>query len=146
MGDANKKRTQRWFDFGDTDLRVAEHSLTLYPQPLEIICFHCQQSAEKYLKGYLRHNGTMPPKTHNLDTLCDMCSEHDSSFEGIYEQCEVLSDYGVQPRYPDEVDIEEHHMKKALECARQIKDFAPLQAVRRELEQALSLETLATEE
>jgi len=35
------------------DLGTAEYLQNMSPLPLEIICYHCQQSAEKYLKGYL---------------------------------------------------------------------------------------------
>ena len=129
-----------WFIYGDRDLGIAEHSLSYHPQPYEIICYLCQQSAEKYLKGYLFYNGVKPPKIHELDKLCDMCVEHNNLFDGIYDQCEILSQYGVQPRYPHEMFVEEHHMKKALEYARQIKEFAPLQAIRQELEQAIKEE------
>ena len=41
----------------------------------------------------------------------------------------------------NEMLIEEHHMKEALEHARQIKAFAPLQAIRQELEQPMMEET-----
>jgi len=126
-----------WFDFGDADFESAEHLLTMYRQRYEIICYHCQQAAEKYLKGYLLYNDVFPPKIHDLDKLCDMCKEYDAEFESIYGECEGLSDYGVQPRYPNEMLIEEHHMKKALDNARKIKEFAPLLAVRQELEQAV---------
>jgi hypothetical protein len=50
------------------DLGVAEHSLTYYPLPSEIICYHCQQSAEKFLKAVLVMQGIRPPKTYDLDT------------------------------------------------------------------------------
>ena len=130
-----------WFIYGDRDLGVAEHSLSYHPQPYEIICYLCQQSAEKYLKGYLVYKGVVdPPKIHNLDVLCDMCEEYDEFFGEIQKPCSILTDYGVQPRYPHEMLIEEHHMEKALEYARQIKDFAPLAAVRQKLEQALKEE------
>ena len=110
----------------------------MIPLRLEIICYHCQQSAEKYLKGYLIYQGIFPPKIHELDTLCDMCKKYDAEFENIYGECEKLSDYGVQPRYPNEMHIDEHHMKKALEYANEIKNFAPLKAIRLELEKSLS--------
>jgi len=42
-----------WFHYSDMDLASAEHLQTMHPQPFEIICFLCQQSAEKNLKGYL---------------------------------------------------------------------------------------------
>ena len=136
-----------WFDYGDADLESAEHLLTMHRVRLEIICYHCQQSAEKYLKGYLLYKGVFPPKIHDLDRLCDLCKGYDEEFDAIYGECARLSDYGVQPRYPNEMLIEEHHMQKALEYARKIKGFVPLQAVRQELEQAVSEEeALAAQE
>ena len=124
------KDVLQWFDYGDADLETAEHLLTMNRLPLEIICYHCQQAAEKYLKGYLLHNDIFPPKIHDLDRLCAMCKEHNEEFEMIYSECERLTHYGTQPRYPNEMLIEEHHMTQALENARKIKAFAPLQAVR----------------
>jgi HEPN domain-containing protein len=32
-------------------------------------CFHCQQSAEKYLKARLEEAGIMSPRTHDLKNL-----------------------------------------------------------------------------
>jgi HEPN domain-containing protein len=117
-----------WFQFGDTDLKVAEHlSATLYPPPLEIICYHCQQAVEKYLKGYLVFTGTEePPKIHNLMALCASCARIDNRFDTIVAKCNILNAYGVQPRYPDEIYIDESQMKKALLYACEIKTFEPL--------------------
>ena len=45
---------QRWLDFAENDLAVAKHLLeTFHPKPLEIICYHCQQAAEKAIKSRL---------------------------------------------------------------------------------------------
>jgi HEPN domain-containing protein len=105
-----------WFQFADMDLASAEHLLSMHPQPLEIICFLCQQSAEKNLKGYLIDKGVVePPKTHNLDTLGILCSEYDNRFQEIKKACSVLTAYSVQPRYPNELGITENDMRKALE-------------------------------
>jgi HEPN domain-containing protein len=126
-----------WFKYADMDFMTAKHLLTLHPQPLEIMCYHCQQSAEKYLKGYLIYRGvTDPPKIHNLDTLCEMSSEYDERFREIEKACSVLTVYGIQPRYPNEMDISENDMQKAIEYARQIRDFEPLIQVRREVSQS----------
>jgi len=119
-----------WFRFAASDLSSAEHLLGKHPQPLELICYLCEQSAEKYLKGYLIYKGVAdPPKTHNLDVLCEMCSEYDGRFQEIKRACNVLTLYGVQPRYPHEMEISEHDMKKAFDYARQIQDFELLRAV-----------------
>ncbi|MCL2513239.1 MAG: HEPN domain-containing protein [Oscillospiraceae bacterium] len=134
----DEKLILEWFRFADTDLTAANHLLSLYPQPLEIICYHCQQSAEKYLKGYLGYCGVdEPPKTHDLSRLCALCAEYDIKFDEIRNICAFLTEYGIQPRYPDEIEIDENDMKKALAYAEQVKAFEPLQAVRRKLEKGL---------
>ena len=129
-----------WFVFADNDLIVAEHiAKTLCPQPLEIICYHCQQSVEKYLKGFLVFNGIEePPKIHNLMILCEMCFKFDPVFESIATKCSALNAYGVQPRYPDEIHIDEELMRQALSYAKDIKNFAPLAAVRQASEQVIN--------
>ena len=129
-----------WFQFADYDLDAAEVLLSYRPQRYEIICYHCQQAAEKYLKGYLFYCGTEVPKIHLLDRLCEMCSEFDVGFDEIAKQCATLTAYGVQPRYPDEIYVDEALMKQALAYARQIKEFASLVAVRQELEKAIKEE------
>ncbi|MDR0519463.1 MAG: HEPN domain-containing protein [Clostridiales Family XIII bacterium] len=127
-----------WFQYADTDLLSAEHLLTLHPRPFELICYLSEQSAEKFLKGYLVHKGMeQPPKIHELNRLCALCLQYDERFAEIEKQCNVLTDYGVQPRYPHEMLIEEHHMEQALDYNRQIRDFEPIQAAKREIEQEL---------
>ena len=122
-----------WFLYADRDLATAEFLRGMRPQPLEIICYHCQQSAEKYLKGYLIYKGVMePPKTHNLNLLIDMCLEYDDRFDKIEQACSALTRYGVQPRYPNEIRIAENDTPNALEHARQVQNFEPLAKVRQE--------------
>ena len=117
-----------WFQFADMDLASAEHlANTMYPKPLEIICYLCQQSAEKNLKGYLICKTIAEPlKTHDLIFLNTKCTKFDNHFCEIDKICGVLNRYGVQPRYPNELGINENDTQKALEYARQIRDFEPL--------------------
>ena len=126
-----------WFQYADMDLASAEHLQSMRPQPLEIICFLCQQSAEKNLKGYLIcKTATEPPKTHDLIFLNNKCLDIDERFSSIDKACGVLNRYGVQPRYPNELGITENDMQKALEYARLVRDFEPLAEVRRETNQS----------
>jgi HEPN domain-containing protein len=53
----NKDIANEWFAFADNDLKSAKFLLRMHPTPLEIICYLCQQSAEKYLKGFIAMNG-----------------------------------------------------------------------------------------
>ena len=130
--------TLEWFRFANRDLKTAEFLLDMHPQPYEIICYQCEQAVEKFLKGFLLYQGVRPPKIHETDKLCVMCAEYNPEFESILDECETLTQYGVSPRYPYEIEVEEHHVKQALACAQKISTFEPLLAIQQELEQAQS--------
>ena len=119
----NLLQAQEWMRFAEMDLHSAEYLLNMHPVPLEIICYHCQQSAEKHLKGYLILNGKNPPKTHDLDELRKLCAEISNMFTDIADHCSDLTAYGVQPRYPMEIKLEEHDIRQALNSARTIRDL-----------------------
>ena len=36
-----------WFEFAKRDLESAKFLINMHPVPIEIICYHCEQSAEK---------------------------------------------------------------------------------------------------
>ena len=45
------QETREWYNMAAMDLGVAGHlDATYHPKPLEIICYHCQQAAEKAIK------------------------------------------------------------------------------------------------
>lgn len=89
-----------WFKKAASDLRSAEALLALDPPELATGLFHCQQAAEKYLKGLLAHSGEDPPRTHDLVALLDLLVHIRSRIESLYEPAEVLAPYAVQIRYP----------------------------------------------
>ena len=114
---------KRWCDFASDDLITAKYLLGLYPLKLEIICYHCQQSAEKILKAFLIDKSIDPPRTHDLKLLRRMCKEIDEDFNDINDACVRLTAYGVQPRYPMEVDLNEEDMRQAIKDAEYIMSF-----------------------
>ncbi|MDD3898069.1 MAG: HEPN domain-containing protein [Syntrophomonadaceae bacterium] len=119
----NRESAQEWQKLGEMDLNSAEYLLNMKPMPVEIICYLSQQSAEKYLKGYLVLHGVNPPKIHDLDELRKLCSNLSETFEEIADQCSDLTAYGVQPRYPTELMLEQRDMRQALSSAKRVRDF-----------------------
>ena len=96
----DKEIIAEWLKYANNDL-VAVHILSNhYPMQLEIICYHCQQAAEKALKAFLLFSDREPPKTHNLVILADLCKELSNDFDDIITDCEYLNPFGVLPRYP----------------------------------------------
>ena len=62
----------RGLEYAENDLAVAKHLMaTFYPKPLEIVCYYCQQAAEKAVKAVyvaLDIPGGVPKK-HDLSFL-----------------------------------------------------------------------------
>ena len=100
------------------DLDSAQFLLGMRPVPVEIICYHCEQAAEKLLKAVLVAADVEPPKTHDLIQLCKKCTELDEEYEALADACIELSPYGVQVRYPSNLDLNEDDMQCALNMCR----------------------------
>jgi HEPN domain-containing protein len=60
-----------WLQIAEEDFYAAQVLNEAVRKPYEIICYHCAQAIEKYLKGYLSYNGILPQKTHNLLLLLE---------------------------------------------------------------------------
>ena len=111
---------KEWLDFAAMDLEAAQFLFDMRPVPVEIICYHCEQAAEKLLKAVLLAADIEPPKTHDLIQLCKKCAELDSAYEVLADACIELSPYGVQVRYPSDLDLNEDDMQYALTMCRRI--------------------------
>lgn len=112
----NNEVIKEWLDFADMDFMTARHLYeNMYPKPLEIICYHCQQAVEKLLKGVLISKGVIVKKTHDLGLLAEMLQDFLEVDEKYLEMCDNLTPYGVKIRYPQELSIEDYHVKQALE-------------------------------
>lgn len=112
-----------WLTFAKTDLGVAQHlNESYYPKPLEIICYHCQQAAEKSIKAliiFCDAQGGMPKK-HNLSFLLIQIKNMVDIPDKYYDYTDILTPYGVAVRYPNELNLEERHAKEALQYASEI--------------------------
>ncbi len=115
---SNNEVVAEWIRFAKRDLTVAKHIFNaMLPKPLEVVCFHCQQSAEKALKAYLIHQNVDFPKIHDLTELCKLCTTFTDSFYDIYDYCAGIYIYAVEPRYPYGVNITMTETISALSCA-----------------------------
>ncbi len=59
-----------WFKKAENDLINAENTIKMDAPPTDTICFHAQQCAEKYLKGFLTFHQIGFPKTHYSRGSC----------------------------------------------------------------------------
>ena len=113
-----------WRILADRDITVADHlAATMSPVPTEIVAFHCQQAAEKYLKGALVILGEEPPYIHDLDILCALALKHRPSFVSISSPCTIINYFSVQPRYDRGVSLSETDMRLVLQHTKTVRDF-----------------------
>ncbi len=114
----------QWIKIAERDLITAEQGLKTKIIVTESVCFHCQQAVEKYLKAFLVKHQIEFQKTHSIMTLINLCSKVDDSFKDKLSHADILTDYAVEIRYPDEwyePTIEE--AKEAFELALEVKKF-----------------------
>jgi HEPN domain-containing protein len=90
-----------WVEKVEADFATAGRELRARVHPnWDAVCFHAQQTAEKYLKAYLQQHGSAPPRSHSLIDLLQFCQQIDLSF-GVQRDALVLLDrYAVAYRYP----------------------------------------------
>lgn len=119
----NNSIAREWFEYAKRDLESAKFLMNMHPKPLEIICYHCEQSAEKYLKGYLIIKGKKAEKTHDLVLLNSKCSILEKRFNEIEDECIELVPYGVQVRYPYQLEVNEDDVNNAISSAEKIEEF-----------------------
>jgi HEPN domain-containing protein len=111
-----------WVEKAEHDFRNAEYVLTMEDDcPLDTVCFHCQQCAEKYLKALLTYGGIAFPRTHDLVLLYNLSSRRFQLGLGI-ERIQPLNRYSIEARYPGGWDpIDRAEAQEAMEMARDLR-------------------------
>jgi HEPN domain-containing protein len=113
----------KWIRFAQNDYEAATRESRHFRPPLEVVCYHCQQSAEKILKAYIIAKTGTRRKTHELEDLLGDCLPHSVDFESLRGCCKDLNPYIILARYPTDIDPTEYHMQQALKDASQILEF-----------------------
>lgn len=70
---------------------------------LDTAIYHCQQAAEKAIKGWLVYYDQSFVKTHDLRLLVTMASEVEPKFIKWLNVAEQISPYATAYRYPGEI-------------------------------------------
>ena len=112
-----------WVGKADKDFQAAVRLLDQGAYFREIVGFHSQQAAEKYLKALLVRHQVEFPKTHDIGDLLDLVATIDSSTANALRDADLLTPFGVEIRYPgDAPEMLPGGESAAVELARQVKD------------------------
>ena len=91
-----------WIEKGDRDLTLVKIGLSAAGNVPDLLCYHCQQAAEKYLKALQLHFGQEVKKTHDLEILLDLLAPFSVVIDlETYDKALIIKNYAVQIRYPN---------------------------------------------
>ncbi|RRR69708.1 MAG: HEPN domain-containing protein [Candidatus Viridilinea halotolerans] len=109
-----------WFRKGDSDLKSAK-LIVSGEGPFDTVCFHAQQAAEKYLKGFLTYAGQPFPFTHNLEELRLCCAFVNPAPDLADVNLTILTPYAVQMRYDADFWPDQATAQEAIDLAEHVR-------------------------
>lgn len=95
--------TKDWLVRAVGDIAAAERLLKP-PALVSTAVFHCQQAAEKALKGFLAWHDIPFRKTHNLEEIGEACIAIYANLRAAVDRAVPLTEYAWKFRYPGPAD------------------------------------------
>jgi HEPN domain-containing protein len=112
-----KPATREWVAKAEEDFLSALDLSRRRTRPVwSVVCFHAQQSAEKYLKARLEEAGLPIPRTHDLEVLLSELLPIEPLWSALQPALQTLTDYAVEFRYPGHSAIKPQAKSALVEC------------------------------
>jgi len=103
------------FELACADLKLVEKNRGDADITPQLLLFHLQQAAEKFLKSLLSFNGIMFPKIHDIAKLIELCGKNKINVPDYCEEFIGLTPYAAEFRYglinDETLDIESYYKK-----------------------------------
>ena len=126
MDEAKLELVRDWLTRASHDLDAARALSVLEDPLLDAAIYHCQQAAEKTMKGWLQLQDDPFHKTHDIEDLVNQAAKLDEDFKQFGNAAVVLTPYVSAFRYPggsDEPMPSREEFDEALQHAQTIYDF-----------------------
>jgi len=124
--EASRALAEQWFQKAENDLLNVKNNLMAEHYPADTVCFHCQQAAEKYLKGFLARHQISFAKTHDMLTLLQQVRQFAGGEVSVLsDKVLLLDEYSVSIRYPQEYAEEpgEEEVRAAYQAALDVRTW-----------------------
>jgi HEPN domain-containing protein len=95
-----KRVTAKWVKKAEEHFFVARLWTRSKTPFHDAVCFHCQESARKYLRGLWEELGFGMPKRHDLEALLTRLQPHHSTLCSLRRGLFFLKDFGENTLYP----------------------------------------------
>jgi HEPN domain-containing protein len=115
---------RNWMIKAHHDLLAAQKLASDSDIYADIAIYHCHQSAEKAIKGFLILHDQPFPRTHDLRLLLQLTIAINPAFAAYQEAAELLTPYATEFRYPSNVmQPTPAELQAAIETATGMFDF-----------------------
>lgn len=122
--DSKDELVKNWIIKAQHDLLAAQKLGSDSDIYSDIAIYHCQQCAEKALKGFLVLQNQTFPRTHDLRLLVQLAIVVNPDFQHYQEAAEILTPYATEFRYPSNVmQPTEDELQEAIEKAQEVFSF-----------------------
>jgi HEPN domain-containing protein len=102
MDDAKRELVCAWLIKARNDLDTARQISAVPAGHLDNAIYHCQQAAEKAVKGYLAFRDHRLERTHDVERLVALASSYEHGFDVLEDAAITLTPYATAYRYPGE--------------------------------------------
>jgi len=117
----NNNRVAEWVYKAEEDYEVAHVFVRKRGRGApDSVCFHAQQCAEKYIKGFLVSLGIPFPKIHDLYQLINLVIRQEPLLLELRNDLLVLNPFSVRFRYPGDRATKED-AREAFQAAKRIR-------------------------
>jgi len=130
LRDEVRNEVVAWFERAHRDLRAAAVDMGAQPPLSGDAAFHCQQAAEKAVKGLLVARGIPFPKTHDIRAVADLVETEDPDLDALLDRASELTEYAWRFRYPGDVfDPADDEIADAMAVAAEVVEVLEARAL-----------------
>jgi HEPN domain-containing protein len=124
MDSAKRALVEEWLSIAQLDLDSARILGANTPPVYQTAVFHCQQAAEKAIKGFLIFHDQRFTKTHELLKLVELAAAVEPRFAAWRDVADSLTPYVAELRYPENFrQLPREEFEQALKSATDIYTF-----------------------
>jgi HEPN domain-containing protein len=124
MTGARMQLVRGWLTKAQRDLASARVLAASTPPLLDTAIYHCQQAAEKAIKGYLVFHDHQPEHTHDIELLLRTAALYADEFASWIDLGIELTPYARLYRYPGlAVEPEHGQFERALSAAEKLYEL-----------------------
>lgn len=100
MDEAKRELVRAWLIKARNDLETAQQISALPAGHLDVAVYHCQQAAEKAVKGLLALHDHFLERTHDVERLITLAAQYEPGFAAWIDIGITLTPFATAYRYP----------------------------------------------